>query len=37
VPEGPVGLSLAAARGADGMLLELVAGPLAALRAPGAG
>jgi amidase len=36
VPEGPVGLSLAAARGADGMLLDLVAGPLAALRAPAA-
>jgi predicted 3-demethylubiquinone-9 3-methyltransferase (glyoxalase superfamily) len=35
--EGPVGLSLAAARGSDGVLLDLVAGPLAALQAPGAG
>ena len=34
VAEGPVGLSLLAGRGRDTLLLDLVAGPLAALRQP---
>jgi amidase len=34
VPEGPVGLSLMAGRGGDRVLLDLVAGPLGALRQP---
>jgi amidase len=37
LPEGPVGLSLAAGRGGDALLLDLVAGPLGGLRQPAAG
>ena len=37
LPEGPVGLSLAAGRGGDGVLLDLVAGALGGLRQPAAG
>ena len=34
LPEGPVGLSLLGARGADHLLLDLLAGPLRSLRQP---
>jgi amidase len=37
LPEGPVGLSLVAGRGGDGLLLDLVAGALGGLRQPAAG
>jgi amidase len=37
LPEGPLGLSLMAGRGRDTLLLDLLAGPLAALRQPVAG
>jgi amidase len=37
LPEGPVGLSLLGARGADHLLLNVLAGPLGALREPAPG
>jgi amidase len=37
LPEGPVGLSLAAGRGGDALLLDLAAGALGGLRQPAAG
>ena len=37
LPEGPIGLSLLGAQGADHLLLDLLTGPLQALRQPVAG